>query len=125
VQVFFYRTGRNYGNRAYYPAHAKDAGMGEVLGAFLAQFYTERPPPRLILLAEEVPEQELLAQALAVRADRKVELVVPKRGERRQLVETAQTNARQALARRLADTASQEALLEQLADRFDLPEAPA
>jgi excinuclease ABC subunit C len=125
VQVFFYRAGRNYGNRAYYPAHAKDAGMGEVLAAFLAQFYTERPPPRLILLAEPVPEQELLAEALAVRADRRVELLVPKRGGRRQLVETALTNARQALARRLADTASQEALLEQLADRFDLPEAPA
>ena len=124
VQVFFYRSGRNYGNRAYYPAHAKEAEMGEVLAAFLAQFYAERPPPRLILLAEPVPEQELLAEALAVRADRKVELLVPKRGGRRQLVEIAQTNARQALARRLADTASQEALLEQLADRFDLSEAP-
>ncbi len=124
VQVFFYRSGRNYGNRAYYPAHAKEADMGEVLAAFLAQFYAERPPPRLILLAEPVPEQELLAEALAVRADRKVELLVPKRGGRRQLVEIAQTNARQALARRLADTASQEALLEQLADRFDLSEAP-
>ncbi len=124
VQVFFYRTGRNYGNRAYYPAHAKDATMGEVLAAFLAQFYSERAPPRLILLAEAVPEQALLAEALAVRAGRKVELAVPKRGGRRQLVENAITNARQALARRLADTASQEALLEQLAERFDLPEAP-
>ena len=124
VQVFFYRTGRNYGNRAYYPAHAKDATMGEVLAAFLAQFYSERAPPRLILLAEPVPEQALLAEALAVRAGRKVELAVPKRGGRRQLVENAITNARQALARRLADTASQEALLEQLAERFDLPEVP-
>ena len=82
-------------------------------------------PARLVLLAEPVPEQALLAEALAVRAGRKVELLVPRRGDRRQLVEIALTNARQALARRLADTASQEALLEQLAERFDLPEAPA
>jgi excinuclease ABC subunit C len=125
VQVFFYRNGRNYGNRAYYPAHAKDAGTGEILGAFLAQFYAERAPARLILLAEPVPEQALLAEALALRAGRKVQVVVPQRGDKRQLVEIALTNARQALARRLADTATQEALLEQLAERFDLPEAPA
>ena len=124
VQVFFYRAGRNYGNRAYYPAHAKDAETSEILAAFLAQFYAERVPARLILLAEPVPEQELLAEALAVRAGRKVELAVPRRGGRRQLVDIALTNARQALARRLADTASQEALIEQLAERFDLPEAP-
>ena len=125
IQVFFYRAGRNYGNRAYYPAHTKDATSGEILAAFLAQFYAERVPARLVLLVEPVPEQALLAEALAVRAGRKVELLVPRRGGRRQLVEIALTNARQALARRLADTASQEALLEQLADRFDLPEAPA
>ena len=125
IQVFFYRAGRNYGNRAYYPAHTKDATSGEILAAFLAQFYAERVPARLVLLVEPVPEQALLAEALAVRAGRKVELLVPRRGGRRQLVEIALTNARQALARRLADTASQEALLEQLADRFDLPETPA
>jgi excinuclease ABC subunit C len=124
IQVFFYRGGRNYGNRAYYPVHTKDASPGEILAAFLAQFYAERVPARLVLLAEPVPEQALLAEALAVRAGRKVELLVPRRGGRRQLVEIAQTNARQALARRLADTASQEALLEQLADRFDLQETP-
>jgi excinuclease ABC subunit C len=125
VQVFFYRSGRNYGNRAYYPAHAKEAGTGEILAAFMAQFYAERAPARLILLAEPVPEQELLAEALSLRAGRKVQLAVPQRGDKRQLVEIALTNARQALARRLADTASQEALLEQLAERFDLPEAPS
>ena len=70
--MFFYRGGRNYGNRAYYPAHAKDAAPGEILAAFLAQFYAERAPARLVLLAEPVPEQELLAEALAVRAGRKV-----------------------------------------------------
>jgi excinuclease ABC subunit C len=125
VQVFFYRNGRNYGNRAYYPAHAKDAGAGEVLAAFLAQFYAERAPAKLVLLAEAVPDQELLAEALSVRAGRKLQLLVPRRGDRRQLVEIALANARQALARRLAETASQEALLERLAERFDLPEAPA
>jgi excinuclease ABC subunit C len=125
VQVFFYRNGRNYGNRAYYPAHAREAEPGEILGAFLAQFYAERAPARLILLAEPVTEQPLLAEALALRAGRKVQIVVPQRGDKRQLVEIALTNARQALARRLADTATQEALLEQLAERFDLPEAPS
>lgn len=124
VQVFFYRNGRNYGNRAYYPAHTRDAPPAETLAAFLPQFYSERPPARLVLLAESVAEQELLAEALAVRAGRKVQLAVPQRGDRRQLVEIALANARQALARRLADTASQEALLEQLADRFDLGDAP-
>ncbi|MFL5335158.1 MAG: excinuclease ABC subunit UvrC [Geminicoccaceae bacterium] len=124
VQVFFYRSGRNYGNRAYYPAHARDATPGEIVAAFLGQFYAERVPARLVLLAEPVPEQELLAEALSVRAGRKVEVLVPKRGGRRQLVENAQTNARQALARHLADTASQEALLEQLAERFALADAP-
>ena len=123
--MFFYRDGRNYGNRAYYPATPRTPTPGEILAAFLAQFYAERVPARLVLLAEPVPEQALLAEALAVRAGRKVELLVPQRGDRRQLVEIALTNARQALARRLADTASQEALLEQLADRFDLPETPA
>lgn len=124
VQVFFYRNGRNYGNRAYYPVHTKDVEPGEILGAFLAQFYAERAPARLVLLAEPVPEQGLLAEALSVRAGRKVQLLVPVRGNKRQLIEIALTNARQALARRLADTATQEALLEQLAERFDLPDAP-
>lgn len=125
VQVFFYRNGRNYGNRAYYPVHTKDTEPAEILAAFLAQFYAERVPAPLLLLGEPVAEETLLAEALAVRAGRKVQLLVPQRGERRQLVEIALTNARQALARRLADTASQEALLEQLADRFDLPATPA
>jgi excinuclease ABC subunit C len=124
VQVFFYRAGRNYGNRAYYPAHAKEATVAEAVAAFLAQFYAERAAPPLVLLAEPVPEQDLLAEALSLRAERRVQVAVPRRGEKRQLVETALTNARQALARRLADTATQEALLEQLAERFDLPAAP-
>ncbi|MFO1068652.1 MAG: excinuclease ABC subunit UvrC [Geminicoccaceae bacterium] len=124
VQVFFYRDGRNYGNRAYYPAHAADAALPEIVEAFAAQFYTERPPARLVLLAEPLPQQDLLADALSVRAGRKVELAVPKRGDKRQLVEIAQANARAALARRLSETSSQAALLEKLADSLDLPDVP-
>ena len=121
----FYRAGRNYRNRAYYPAHTKDATSGEILAAFLAQFYAERVPARLVLLVEPVPEQALLAEATgrARRAQGRAAGAASRRptaaGRDRG------TNARQALARRLADTASQEALLEQLADRFDLPETPA
>jgi excinuclease ABC subunit C len=123
--VFFYRGGRNYGNRALYPAHAGESSNGETLAAFVAQFYAERPAPPLVLLSEDAAEQELLAEALTVRAGRRIELAVPRRGDKRKLVETALTNARQALARRLADTAAQENLLEQLAERFDLPATPA
>ena len=124
VQVFFYRGGRNYGNRAYYPVHTKEASEAEILAAFMAQFYTERPPPPCILLAQSVSEQELLEEALAVRAGRKVELLVPQRGDKRQLVEIAAKNAREALARRLADTATQTDLLDRLAERLQLDEPP-
>ena len=125
VQVFFYRGGRNYGNRAYYPSHAQDALPAELVEAFLGQFYAERPPPRLILLSHEAASQALLAEALAVRAGRKVELVCPKRGERCQLVGQALTNARLALARKLAESSAQAKLLQRLAERLELPEPPA
>src|SRR5919106_5267231 len=104
LQVFFYRGGRNYGNRAYYPTPVQDAEPPELLEAFLGQFYAERPPPRMILLRDPPASQELLAEALAVRAGRKVQLVVPQRGARRKLVEQAQLNARHALARKLAES---------------------
>jgi excinuclease ABC subunit C len=125
VQVFFYRGGRNYGNRAYYPTHVQDAEPPELLEAFLGQFYADRAPPRLVLLSDPPASQELLAEALAVRAGRKVELVVPRRGTRRELVEQARLNARHALARKLAESGSQARLLRQLAERLDLPETPA
>lgn len=124
VQVFFYRGGRNYGNRAYYPAHAADSTPGEVLEAFAAQFYSERPPARLVLLADALPQQALLAEALAVKAGRRVELAVPRRGDKRQLVEIALANARAALARRLSETSSHGRQLERLADVLDLTDAP-
>lgn len=125
VQVFFYRMGRNYGNRAYYPAHTAEAGLGEILEAFVAQFYAERTPPRLVLLGEPTPQQALLGEALAVKAGRKVELAVPRRGEKRRLVEIALANARAALARRLSETSAHARLLERLADALDLASVPA
>jgi excinuclease ABC subunit C len=124
VQVFFYRGGRNYGNRAYYPSHVHDAEAPELLDAFLGQFYAERTPPRLILLSHVPASQDLLAEALAVRAGRKVRLLRPQRGEKRQLVEQAELNARHALARKLGESSAQAELLGQLTDRLGLPETP-
>jgi excinuclease ABC subunit C len=124
VQAFFYRAGKNYGNRAYYPAHAKDSEPAEVLAAFLAQFYSDRLPPKLILVGELPSELALLSEALSVKAGRKVEVREPRRGPLRDLVEIARRNAKEALARRLADHASQARLLEQLAERFELDATP-
>ncbi|MEM7023337.1 MAG: excinuclease ABC subunit UvrC, partial [Pseudomonadota bacterium] len=124
VQVFFYRDGRNYGNRAYYPSHAQDAEPAELLEAFLGQFYAERIAPRLVLVSHEPASQDLLAEALSLRAQRQVALSKPQRGARRQLVNQAETNARHALARRLAESSSQAKLLRRLADRLGLPEPP-
>ena len=124
VQVFFYRGGRNYGNRAYYPSHVHDADAAELLDAFLGQFYAERTPPKLVLLSDAPASQDLLAEALAVRAGRKVTLLRPRRGEKRQLIEQATLNARQALARKLAESSAQRRLLGQLAERLGLAETP-
>jgi excinuclease ABC subunit C len=124
VQVFFYRGGRNYGNRAYYPSHVQDAGPAELLEAFLGQFYSERIAPKLVLVSNTPASQALLAEALSLRAQRRVELSVPQRGARRQLIVQAETNARHALARRLAESSSQAKLLRRLAERLDLPESP-
>jgi excinuclease ABC subunit C len=124
VQAFFYRAGKNYGNRAYYPAHAKDAEPADVLAAFLAQFYSDRLPPKLVLVAAMPSEAALLTEALSLKAGRKVELREPRRGPLKDLIEIARRNAREALARRLADHASQAQLLEQLAERFGLDAVP-
>ncbi len=124
VQVFFYRAGRNYGNRAYYPVHTQDADAADILEAFLGQFYSERPSPKLVLVSHDPGSAALLAEALSVRAGRKVEILRPQRGERCQLVEQTVTNARQALARHLAESGSQLQLLERLAELLELPEPP-
>lgn len=124
VQVFFFRAGQNWGNRAYFPRHDKEMGPEDVLDAFLAQFYENRPPPRMVLLSHDIPGRELLAQALTLRADRKVAVGVPRRGEKRELVEHAMTNARSALGRRLAESSTQRTLLEGVAEIFGLESAP-
>jgi excinuclease ABC subunit C len=123
VQVFFFRAGRNYGNRAYFPSHDRQLDVAQVLAAFAAQFYDNKPAPRLILLSHRLSEQDLLAEALSQREGRKVALLSPQRGGKRKLVESALLNAREALARRLAESGNQRRLLEQLAEilRLDAP----
>jgi excinuclease ABC subunit C len=124
VQVFFFRTGQNWGNRAYFPKADRSLDAGEVLGAFLAQFYDDKPPPRLILVSHAFAECELLAQALSAKSSRKVEVTHPTRGEKKELVDHALANAREALGRKLADTSSQRKLLAALAECFALPRPP-
>src|SRR6516225_5963743 len=124
VEVFFFRTGQNWGNRAYFPRAEKSFTPEEVLSSFLAQFYDDKPPPRLVLLSHAIEEADLLADALSVKAGRKVEVSAPKRGEKKELVAHALINAREALGRKLADTATQGRLLEALATTLGLPHAP-
>lgn len=124
VEVFFFRTGQNWGNRAYFPRAEKTFTPEEVLGSFLAQFYDDKPPPRNILLSHEIEESELLANALSIKAGHKVEVTAPKRGEKKELVTHALTNAREALGRKLADTATQSRLLDAIATTLSLPHSP-
>ncbi len=124
IEVFFFRTGQNWGNRAYFPRADRALGPGEVLGAFLAQFYDDKPCPRLILLSHDIEERALLSEALSIKSGRKVEISVPVRGEKRDLVEHALANAREALGRKLAEAASQQRLLAALATSFSLPHPP-
>jgi len=123
VQVFFFRAGQNWGNRPYFPRHAAEIPSGEVLGSFLSQFYDTRTAPKLILLSEDIPECALLAEALSIRSSHKVEISVPVRGEKREIVAAAQQNARAQLARQQAENATQRVLLEGVAETFAL-EAP-
>jgi excinuclease ABC subunit C len=124
IQVFFFRTGQNWGNRAYFPRADKTLDAGQVLGAFLAQFYEDKPSPKLILLSHEIEERSLLEQALSERADRTVTVTVPQRGEKRSLVEHALANARDALGREMAVSATQQSLLAGLSEQFGLSEPP-
>lgn len=124
VEVFFFRTGQNWGNRAYFPRADKSLAADEVLGSFLSQFYDDKPPPKLVLLSHKIEEEELLANALCVKAGHKVEVSTPQRGEKKELVAHALTNAREALGRKLADTATQTRLLEGLVTTLQLPRPP-
>lgn len=124
VQVFFIRAGQNWGASAHFPRHERDQSVGEILAAFLVQFYDKRPPPRLILV-NELPEQaELIEEALALKAGRKIELRRPERGAKRDLLTQAERNASEALSRKLAESASQERLLTEVQKVFDLPRPP-
>src|SRR3984957_17642265 len=124
VEGFFFRTGQNWGNRAYFPKADRSLGPGEVLSAFLAQFYDDKPPPRLILISHAIEDEALLAEALATKSGHKVEISLPQRGEKKDLMAHALANAREALGRKLAETSSQQKLLNQLAETFGLPQPP-
>ena len=125
VQVFFFRGGRNYGNRAYFPSHDRHLEPEAVLSAFVGQFYDNKPPPRIVLLSHALAEYELIAEALSTRAERKVQLLTPRRGDKRKPVEHATANAREALGRRLAESTTHRRALDALAKRLDLDNAPA
>ena len=118
IQVFFFRSSQNWGNRAYFPRADRSLSEGEVLGSFISQFYDDKIVPRCVLLSCEVPEQALIAEALSTKLGRKVEVLTPKRGEKRELVDHAAQNAREALGRKLAESSSQGKLLAAVARRF-------
>jgi len=120
VEVFFFRTGQNWGNRAYFPRAEKSFTAEEVLASFLAQFYDDKPPPKLVLLSHAIEEGELLANALSIKAGFKVEVSTPRRGEKKELVAHALTNAREALGRKLADTVTQGRLLQGLVTTLEI-----
>jgi len=124
VQVFFIRANQNWGNRDYYPRVLADVDAAEVLEAFIGQFYDQRDPPRQLILSNEIENPDLMAEALSGKLGRKVELLVPQRGEKAELVDGALRNARESLARKMAETATQTKLLNGLAEAFDLPSPP-
>ena len=124
IEVFFFRTGQNWGNRAYFPRAEKSFTPEEVLASFLAQFYDDKPPPKLVLLSHTIEESELLADALSIKAGYKVEVTTPQRGEKKEMIAHALTNAREALGRKLADTATQSRLLQGLVTTLGLPHPP-
>jgi len=124
VQVFFIRANQSWGNRDFYPRTGLGAGPGEVLEAFLGQFYDDKEPPRLILLSDPIEDADIMTEALSLRARRKVEIAVPQRGERRELVLNALRNARESLARKMSESATQSRLLEGLAEAFGLDQPP-
>jgi excinuclease ABC subunit C len=124
IQAFFIRGGQNWGHRSFFPAHTADVPEDEVLSTFLVQFYEEVPPPKRILLDRDLPEAELIAEALCERVGHKIEISQPQRGARRKLIEQARRNAEEALERRTAESTTQGKLLRELAEVFELPEPP-
>ena len=124
IQAFFIRGGQNWGHRSFFPAHVAEMSEDEVFTSFLAQFYEDVPPAKFIFLDRQLTEGDLLAQALSERAERKIEISMPQRGDRVRLVKQATRNAEEALDRRLAESTTQGKLLQEVADLFELPEPP-
>jgi excinuclease ABC subunit C len=124
VQVFFFRAGQNWGNQPFFPRHSPDAQPGEILQAFIGQFYDDRTPAPLLLLSTGIPDPALLAEALSLHADAKVKLLVPERGEKRDIIEMALNNAREQLGRRMAENSARRELLEGVAQAFGLDAPP-
>ena len=124
IQAFFIRGGQNWGHRSFFPAHVAEISEDEVFTSFLAQFYEDVPPAKCIFLDRQLTEADLLAQALSERAERKIEISVPQRGDRVRLVKQATRNAQEALDRKLAESTTQGKLLQEVADLFELPEPP-
>jgi len=124
IQVFFFRNHGNYGNRAYFPSHDKAAELPEIMAAFLGQFYENKTPPRLILVSDAPAEAELLSEALSLRAEARVEIHAPQRGDKRKAIDHALLNAKEALVRRLAETGTQQRLLRGIAELFGLDQPP-
>jgi excinuclease ABC subunit C len=124
VQAFFFRAGQNWGATVWYPKHDRDDTSEQVLTAFLAQFYDDKPVPKLILLNTEIEEADLMTDALELKAEHKVEIRTPQRGEKRGIVQQAHLNAREALGRKLAETQSQQKIFAAVQKVFDLAEPP-
>ncbi|KAA9005302.1 excinuclease ABC subunit UvrC [Histidinibacterium aquaticum] len=124
VQVFFIRSNQNWGNHDYYPRISGDEDPSEIMEAFIGQFYANREPPRLLLLSHGLDNADLMTEALSEKAGRKVEVTVPQRGEKAEIVSSALRNARESLARKMSETATQGRLLRGLSEAFDLPDVP-
>jgi excinuclease ABC subunit C len=124
VQVYFFRNGQNWGTHAYFPRADRSADASEIMQAFLGQFYDDKPLPPLILLSHDIHERDLMEEAFATRAETRVEILVPQRGEKKALVDHASSNAREATARKLAESSTQAILLEGVARAFDLASPP-
>jgi excinuclease ABC subunit C len=124
MQVFFFRAGQNWGNRAYFPRHTTDEAAADIMAAFIPQFYEQREPPKLVLVNVEPADRALLEEALCLRADCKIEIREPQRGEKKEIVDAALLNAREALGRRLAESGSVAKLLDGVAETFGLRERP-
>lgn len=125
VQVFFIRANQNWGNKDYYPRVGADIEAAEVLEAFVGQFYDTKEPPRQLILSHPIDNPDLMAEALSGKAGRKVEILVPQRGEKAELIANAARNARESLARKMSETATQAKLLKGVAEAFDLDGPPA